>query len=499
MAIVNIQYSQATIDQLNKLSLDSTTQGTLSSLIDSYILTGTAINSTYTAYTSYNFSGNTLTLNFADGASKVYTGVSGFNPNLGQGQASATGYQFIKSGFASISETGTLAINYASSVVNGIAYFGFSVVEDALNSAAINTFSPSANPSYNPDLGNLSSGFNGSVKTNSNGDLIGSISHITQSADKFLKVLTIDGSFNVAGNVGSVINGTESTTLSGVLANYLASYADGSFENITDAQVGIDQSQNFDLNLFGDGSKFTGSDVVSVSLPHSLYSDYLVSTGAGNDQIVVDGGGGRLNVDAGAGIDTIRTTAGSHKIDGGSGLDTLIVSGNFSSFSIGHSGGGFIERNLSNTESNQLSNIERVQFNDFNVALDISGTGGEGFRIYQAAFNRKPDLEGLGYWINDLDHGSTLTNVAGGFFQSPEFIALYGSSSPTDNVLITRLYQNVLHREPDQAGFDYWANQLRTGQITQAGTLASFSESAENQAQVLGSIQDGIKYLAFHG
>jgi len=103
-------------------------------------------------------------------------------------------------------------------------------------------------------------------------------------------------------------------------------------------------------------------------------------------------------------------------------------------------------------------------------------------------------LKGLGYWIADMDKGSSLTTVAAGFMLSPEFQKLYGSS-PSNTTLITNFYQNVLHRTPDKAGFDYWLDQLNTKKITAAGALASFCESAENQAMVIGSIQNGIEYL----
>jgi hypothetical protein len=118
--------------------------------------------------------------------------------------------------------------------------------------------------------------------------------------------------------------------------------------------------------------------------------------------------------------------------------------------------------------------------------------------VYQAAFNRKPDLGGLGYWINDLDHGATLTDVAAGFFGSAEFQALYGVN-PSNTTLITNLYANVLHRAPDTDGFNYWIEQLNTGKISAASTLASFAESAENQAQVIGAIQNGIDYTLYVG
>ncbi len=145
-----------------------------------------------------------------------------------------------------------------------------------------------------------------------------------------------------------------------------------------------------------------------------------------------------------------------------------------------------------------LTNVERLQFSDTYIALDIAGTAGQAYRLYQAAFDRKPDLAGLGYWIKDMDKGTSLTTVAAGFFQSSEFQKLYGSN-PNTTTLITNFYQNVLHRAPDQAGFDYWAGELNTGKITPAGALASFCESTENQALVIGSIQNGIEYTPWLG
>jgi hypothetical protein len=51
----------------------------------------------------------------------------------------------------------------------------------------------------------------------------------------------------------------------------------------------------------------------------------------------------------------------------------------------------------------------------------------------------------------------------------------------------------VLHRAPDAAGYDFWTQALHTS--SRADVLVGFSESAENQAQVIGAIQHGIDYL----
>ncbi len=117
-------------------------------------------------------------------------------------------------------------------------------------------------------------------------------------------------------------------------------------------------------------------------------------------------------------------------------------------------------------------------------------------RIYQAAFNRVPDLGGLGFWIAGMDNdGVSLSGVSAGFINSAEFTSVYGAN-PTNSEIVTRFYENVLHRAPEQGGYDYWMYQVEHGmQVTQV--LTFFSESAENQAQVIGVIQNGIEYSQY--
>ena len=116
--------------------------------------------------------------------------------------------------------------------------------------------------------------------------------------------------------------------------------------------------------------------------------------------------------------------------------------------------------------------------------------------MYQAAFNRTPDTSGLGYWIKELDAGKgDLAWVANNFIISSEFKVTYGSpASVSDTQFITLLYNNVLHRNPDPTGLAYWQNEISHG-FERSRILASFSESTENQANVIGVIQDGIFYV----
>jgi subtilisin-like proprotein convertase family protein len=231
------------------------------------------------------------------------------------------------------------------------------------------------------------------------------------------------------------------------------------------------------LNAYGGD----GSDVLVAnakgSVLHAMAGSDTLAGGAGNDRL--DGG------------------AGNDKIDGGAGINTAVYHGDAASYTITKTGTGFTIADKTGVDgTDQVTNVQRVQFADKAVAFDVGGDGGQAFRIYQAAFNRAADKVGLGYWIAALDHGMPLLDVASGFVESAEFKALYGND-PTNADVVARFYANVLHRAPDQAGADYWTKLLDRHTLTKADVLMSFSESPENQAALVGVTQNGIDYTPY--
>lgn len=143
-----------------------------------------------------------------------------------------------------------------------------------------------------------------------------------------------------------------------------------------------------------------------------------------------------------------------------------------------------------------LTNPTRLLFSDVGIAFDIEGTAGQAYRIYQAAFNRIPDPQGLGYWIDQMDKGVELGSVAAGFVASHEFSTLYGAN-PSNAEMISKFYQNVLHRAPDQAGYDYWLGMLDRKLVSPSAALMAFGESSENQSAVASAIAGGISYTVY--
>ena len=103
------------------------------------------------------------------------------------------------------------------------------------------------------------------------------------------------------------------------------------------------------------------------------------------------------------------------------------------------------------------------------------------FRLYNAAFARFPDPDGLAYWIEKYRSGTdNARDVAASFLISDEFAKTYGSNL-TDEEYVSTLYKNVLGRSPDIRGMNYRVGQLNNGFETREETLLGFAESVENK------------------
>lgn len=198
-------------------------------------------------------------------------------------------------------------------------------------------------------------------------------------------------------------------------------------------------------------------------------------------------------------MDRFAVTPGSHVIDGGAGIDSASLAMKRADSQIGiNTEGRYTVAHASDASTQLLISVERLQFSDKSIALDVGAgaNGGMVYRLYQAAFDRTPDAAGVGYWLKQVDNGTTMRDVANSFLHSTEFATLMGSANPDNKQFLSKLYANILHRAPDQAGYDYWINVLDKG-ADRAEVLAGFSEGTENQAQVIGSIKLGFEYTPF--
>lgn len=255
---------------------------------------------------------------------------------------------------------------------------------------------------------------------------------------------------------------------------------------------GLPVFQATDLTI--DAGQFVAT-VLKATTDSQIYAALL----AGSDTIVgsaskdlLQGFAGSDIIRAGGGDDRIGADAGSDVIDGGAGFDTVIYKDAYANYRIERTGDGWTIADQKGTGgSDTLKNVERVYFSDKDVALITpDDTGGQVFRMYQAALDRKPDEAGLDYWTLQIDAGGAkLATIADAFIKSAEYQQLYGTGL-SNRDLVGKYYEHILHRAPEQAGLDFWTGVLDSKAATNAEVLAGISESKENvdlSVQLIGS------------
>jgi hypothetical protein len=238
-------------------------------------------------------------------------------------------------------------------------------------------------------------------------------------------------------------------------------------------------------------------------------ADLALSTmqgSASNDEIVANPTDKKGIFVLGQGNDTLTATnnpdiliggEGNDALNGGLGIDKAVYVGSSADYkvTIGSDGQLVVADKLESRDgSDALAGVERISFSDKSLAFDINGNAGASYRLYKAAFDREPDLQGVGYWMQKLDSGADLANdVASGFINSKEFETLYGANSSNAS-FIENLYLNVLNRRPEPEGFDYYDKALASG-VSRYNILTNFSQSNENIEQVAPLVGNGISYI----
>lgn len=123
--------------------------------------------------------------------------------------------------------------------------------------------------------------------------------------------------------------------------------------------------------------------------------------------------------------------------------------------------------------------------------------------LYTAMFNRAADIDGLNYWIGEMENnGWSILDVASSFAQQTEYTETYSSGDNT--TFITNIYTNLLGREPDQEGLDYWVGELDSGNVQTAfavtaiinGSKANTSDQGVQDAQFISNKSEVSDYFA---
>jgi hypothetical protein len=176
--------------------------------------------------------------------------------------------------------------------------------------------------------------------------------------------------------------------------------------------------------------------------------------------------------------------------------DSLAVSGYRSDFTLTRAPDGTVTvKNTLTGQTQSAAGVKVVKFFDKYTSFDADGLPGQVYRLYQAALNRDPDAAGLGFWTKQSADGLSLPAIADLLIQSDEFGAAYGRDI-ANKTFVNILYNNILRRDGEQTGVDWWANALATG-LSRSQVLLGFSESTENRSNVAVKLASGFDYVPY--
>jgi len=213
--------------------------------------------------------------------------------------------------------------------------------------------------------------------------------------------------------------------------------------------------------------------------------DNLVGTAGDN---VISGGGGNDTLTGGAGNDTL---------DGGAGADTAVYSGERAGYTIPGAASGTV---TGPDGTDTLSNIERYQFSDKNLAFDLglNTAGGNTVRLIGAAFdanNLIPEYVGIG--LDLFDGGMSMLEVCQLALGTSLYLSLAGTASNVD--FVNTVYENVVGAPPSQGERDFYVGLLQGsgGSMTQADLLVLAANADVNATNInlIGLQQTGVEFV----
>jgi serralysin len=228
---------------------------------------------------------------------------------------------------------------------------------------------------------------------------------------------------------------------------------------------------------------------------HDINDDRVLPVASDDNPATHDVGDDRL---LGSGSDDLLLGhhAGDDSIDGGDGRDTLEYSGARDDYTVAQTATGFVVEDHVGTDGrDDVSHVERLQFADGKLALDVDGNAGTVAMVLGAVFGSQsiqehPDYVGLG--LNLLDGGMRHDDLV-----QLAINAKLGAAAGDNAAVVDLLYTNVVGHPPGSDDLGHFVDLLEHGGLTAASLGVMAAETALNQANIdlVGLAQTGIAYV----
>jgi hypothetical protein len=192
---------------------------------------------------------------------------------------------------------------------------------------------------------------------------------------------------------------------------------------------------------------------------------------------------------------------GNDKIDGRVGLDTVVFVEARAGYKVTKSSvddSWYVEAKNGALGSDEVINVERLQFADTKIALDVNANPAMAAKLIGVILGGSwvDSLFISGLALGILDNGYTPATLARLGLESTMFVGLAGSASNKD--FYNLVYKNVYGKAPDAATLQSALSQMDSGKVTQADMVMKLVDVPQNLINIdlVGIQLNGFEYVS---
>ena len=350
---------------------------------------------------------------------------------------------------------------------------------------------------------------NGTVTVGSNGVANIAIPIVADSLTEGAETLTV----TLQGQSSSIIINDTSKALTALSSYYLSasnySLNEGSTASFTLTTKNVASGTSVPYTISGisaadvSGGSLSGSAVVDSSgvstISVTLINDNLTE---GSETLTITAGG----VTASTVVNDTSTTAillnsvgiviqwarssTVDKVSGGQGIDKLEIPAKRSEFTFSKDKG---VTDLTTGKAVGLQSVERVQFVDISLAVDLDGNAGKAVQALGAVFGKdsvkNKELVGIALSVYDKNTFSDTQVV-----RLALDVAL--GKSPTNEAVVDLLYKNLAGFYPDPTVKNFYVTMINSGIYTQESItlLAMGTDLNKSNIDLVGLANNGVEF-----
>ncbi|WP_238296568.1 DUF4214 domain-containing protein [Methylobacterium soli] len=250
--------------------------------------------------------------------------------------------------------------------------------------------------------------------------------------------------------------------------------------NVQNADAGTPQT----ALLTGSNNTYTGG--FGTTQAFVTGNNNKIGLGGGSDTVSADASATGNKVDGGTGADIFTFSGGNTAPAANSAAPSAVVSGVSNVAKITTDAQGHIVVTSTSGGSATLSGVEYIRLSETSVAAIVQNADQAAVaRLYEAVLGRTVDQAGFESWKTALEGGRSVSQIASDILNSAEGQAKLAAMDTTK--FVTTLYDQLLERAPDTGGLQGWVNAIDHGGLSRADVALAFANSAEGATVTNGN------------